>query len=207
VSPHPLADVVALDIDGNLADYHGAFTEFAEKWTGRKMPDPTHINPGLPLYKHLHMSRENYRQAKLAFRQGGWKRWMACYPYSRELTVHIRKKGVQVWICTSRPYLRLDNVDPDTRHWLRRNRIQYDGVVFGEDKYKQLARIVGIDRILMVVDDLPEQIDKANALGLLTVIRNQPYNKLYYGAKYRAFNNYDTQEIFDDCRRRTTNGH
>ena len=84
--------------------------------------------------------------------------------------------GAEVWITTTRPYLRLDNVDPDTRHFLRRNRIQYDGLLYGEDKYKRLAKIVGADRIIMVLDDLPEMIEQARSIGLPTLMKAQPYN-------------------------------
>lgn len=171
--------VVALDIDGTLSDYHGWFTRFAELWTGRAMPDPTLNTDGVPLYKWLGMSKANYRQCKLAYRQGGMKRSMPCYPGSSELTREIRKAGCEVWICTTRPYLRLDNIDPDTRHWLRRNRIQYDGVIFGDHKYRELVRLVGAEQVLLVVDDLPPMCEQALSLGLPTVLRSQPYNVNY----------------------------
>jgi FMN phosphatase YigB (HAD superfamily) len=169
--------IVALDIDGTLGDYHGHFTRFAEQWTGRTMPDPHDINPGRPLYQHLGMSKATYRQCKLAYRQGGMKRSMPVYDGARELTVAIRKAGAEVYICTTRPYLRLDNIDPDTRHWLRRNGIQFDGVLFGQHKYRDLVKFVGAERIVAVLDDLPELCAQAESLGLRVMLRDQPYNK------------------------------
>jgi hypothetical protein len=174
--------VVALDIDGTLGDYHAHFTRFAEAWTGRPMPSPESINPGLPLHKHLGMGKATYRQCKLAYRQGGMKRSMPVYPWASAMTRFLRVSGAEVWICTTRPYLRLDNIDPDTRHWLRRNRIQYDGVLFGEHKYRDLVKIVGLDRVIAVLDDLPELCRQAVSLGLPTWIRDQPYNRVA-GAK------------------------
>lgn len=173
--------IVALDADGTLGDYHSHFTRFAQEWTGRAMPDPAEINPGLPLYKHLGMSKATYRQCKLAYRQGGMKRSMPVYQGAAELTRYIRKRGAEVYICTTRPYLRLDNIDPDTRHWLRRGRIQFDGVLFGEHKYRDLVRNVGADRVLFVLDDLPEMCSQAEAVGLRAIIRSQPYNRHVYG--------------------------
>lgn len=171
--------MVALDIDGTLGDYHGHFLRFAEGWIGRLMPSPEENNPGLPLSKFMKVSRSTYRQCKLAYRQGGMKRSMPAYPGAAELTRHIRKSGAEVWICTTRPYLRLDNIDPDTRHWLRRNQIQYDGVLFGERKYADLARIVGAEQVCLAVDDLPEQIDAGLRKGLPMALRDQPYNRGY----------------------------
>lgn len=170
--------VVALDIDGTLGDYHGHFLRFAEGYIGKPMPDAKEINPGLPLYKHMHVSRAVYRACKLAYRQGGLKRSMPVYDGASALTRAIRRSGAEVWICTTRPYLRLDNIDPDTREWLRRNRIQYDAVLFGEDKYTELVRQVGIHRILAVADDLPEQVIKAYHRNICPIfLMDQPYNK------------------------------
>jgi len=170
--------VVALDIDGTLGDYHGHFLRFAEGYVGREMPDPKEINPGLPLYKHMRVSLATYRAAKLAYRQGGLKRNMPVYDGAADLTRAIRKAKAEVWICTTRPYLRLDNIDPDTREWLRRNRIQYDAVLFGETKYKELVRQVGAGRIVAIADDLPEQIEKAANLYISQIyMMDQPYNQ------------------------------
>jgi hypothetical protein len=174
----PLIDapIVALDIDGTLGNFHLHFTRFAAQWTGRTMPDPSLNTGGIPLFRWLGMSKSTYRECKLAYRQGGLKRSMPVYDGAADLTRHIRNKGAQVWICTTRPYLRLDNIDPDTRHWLRRNGIQHDAVLYGEHKYRDLVKNAGPDRVIMVVDDLPEMIDQALSLKLHAFIRTQPYN-------------------------------
>jgi hypothetical protein len=188
----PFRPVVALDIDGTLGDYHKHFTWFAEQWTGRKMPDPDEINPGVALHKHLGMGKALYRECKLAYRRGGLKRFMPCYEGSAELTRHIRASGAAVWICTTRPYLRFDGIDPDTRHWLRRNKIQWDGVLFGERKFRELLQAVDHGRIILAVDDLPAMCCQAHDLGLPWLLRDQPYNQhwspteLPEGWPYRA---------------------
>lgn len=175
--PTNFKPVVALDVDGTLGDYHGHFLRFAEQWYGREMPKPGDINPGLPLHKFMRTSKATYRQCKLAYRQGGLKRSMPAYPGADSLTASIRQAGAELWITTTRPYLRLDNIDPDTRHWLRRNKIQYDAVLWGEHKYRDLVKCVGSDRIVAVLDDLPEMIAQGDKLGLPTLLRDQPYNR------------------------------
>lgn len=189
--------VVGLDIDGTLGDYHLHFTRFAEQWCGREMPEPHMNTDGVPLYKWLGMSKATYRQCKLAYRQGGMKRSMPCYEGASELTHDIRKEGGQVWIATTRPYLRLDNIDPDTRHWLRRNKIQFDGVLFGQHKYRDLKRILG-DRVLFVVDDLPELIGQADSIGLGTLLRDQPYNRTWAAANPLHGVAYSMEDIYNE---------
>jgi len=174
----PLAPVVAIDIDGTIAQYHEHFLHFATLWSGRELEVDWGCAKG-SFSKAIGMSKRSYRECKLAYRQGGMKRSMPIFEGARDLTVGIRKKGVQVWICTTRPYLRLDNIDPDTRHFLRRNGVQYDNVIYGERKYKDLVHIVGSDRVVAVLDDLPEQIESANKLGLRTVMKEHSHNQWY----------------------------
>ena len=177
--------VVAIDIDGTLGDYHAHFLWFAERWLGRPMPSATDVNPGMRLSKFMGVPHHVYRECKLAYRQGGLKRFMPAYPFASDLTHKVRAEGAQLWICTTRPYLRLDNIDPDTREWLRRNEIEYDAVVWegldGETKYQDLVGQVGLSRIVAVADDLPEQTADAERLGISNIyVRDQPYNREPY---------------------------
>ncbi len=50
-------------------------------------------------------------------------------------------------------------------------------MISGEHKYRDLVKQVGKERIVAVLDDLPEMIEQANGLGLWTILRDQPYNK------------------------------
>lgn len=177
--------IVALDIDGTLGDYHSHFLAFAEKWVGQTMPHPDQINPGQPLWRFMGVDKQTYKECKLAYRQGGLKRWMPAYPGVSELTAAIQGTGAEVWICTTRPYLRLDNIDPDTREWLRRNEVLWDAVLFDladskYSKYRELARQAG-RRVACIMDDLPEAIDaipRDKMPNLQRVLlHDQPYNR------------------------------
>jgi hypothetical protein len=182
---HGDGPVVAIDIDGTLGDYHGHFLHFASDWYGREMPDPAEINPGLPLHKFMRTSKATYRQCKLAYRQGGLERSMPVYDGAYELCRSVRHVGAELWLCTTRPYLKLDSQSVNTRHWLKRHGIQYDALIYGERKYLDLSRIVGVSRVAAVLDDLPEMIIQANDLGMWTMLRDQPYNK-HFNWHYRA---------------------
>lgn len=171
--------MVALDIDGTLAKYHEHFTRFAEAWTGKRMPAADELTGGVPFHKHLGISKSTYRKVKLAYRQGGMKRSIEFYWGAGQMTRAIRAAGFQVWICTTRPYLQLENIDPDTRESLRRNGVQYDNVIYGEHKYRDLKRAVGVDKVVMVADDLPQMIDQACDLGMRAYMRTTPYNQSY----------------------------
>ena len=198
--PPLYAPIVAIDIDGTMGAYHAHFIRFAKEWTGKDMPSEYAPTGGVPLYKYLGISKQTYRRIKLAYRQGGLKRSMPVYPGVGDLTRYIRSQGCQVWIATTRPYLSLDNIEPDTKHWLtKRAKAQYDNVLFGEHKYRDLVKSVGKDRIVCVFDDLPEMIDQAINLGLRAFIRTQPYNLDYarLGLAGRVENSHDMRWEFD----------
>lgn len=220
---HPLAPVLALDIDGTCGRYHDHFAWFLKNiymphefdhptaWAGDapivvgdsvgmgrpqvpSNPDPLDHpewyiwgNGREPVWLHkyrgefseaLGMDKRLYRDAKLAYRQGGLKRSMPTFEGEdlRAYVSHWRGSGIQVWIATTRPWQRLDNVDPDTRYWLEHNVGEVDGLVYSENKLEDLQDIVG-DRLLGLIDDLPENCEEADRLGVPWLMRRASHNR------------------------------
>lgn len=186
----PVRPVVALDIDGTLAKYHDHLVEFIIDYTNSE-PGPAVPWPGRSGIERIggefgdwvcfafSLDRRTYREIKLAFRQGGLKRFMPAYPHASDLAAAALEEGAEVWVTTSRPYLRLDNIDPDTREWLCRNFVAWDYMVYGEDKYTRLAELVEPERVVLVLDDLPEMYDQASqAFGPeVPVLRQNAWNR------------------------------
>jgi len=147
---------------------------------------PEGYDQRVPFYRYLGVSKTAYRRAKLAYRRGELKRSLPLlplpYPQADELTRTLRKRGVEVWLCTTRPYLSHDMVDDATRHNLRRNGVQYDGLIWGEHKYRDLCKTVGRQRIAAVLDDLPEMCAQAESLGLPVGFALRPHNGKQYSA-------------------------
>lgn len=152
--------VVAVDIDGTLAGYHWQLERFATAYWDLAIPKSRWNGVG-DFEDHLGMTQLQYREAKLAYRQGGYKRVAPMYDRAFEFMNSLRELGLEIWITTTRPWSRLDNVDPDTKFWLSRNNIPYDHLLFDDDKYRVLSEIVDDGRVVAVLDDLPEQYDRA----------------------------------------------
>ncbi len=162
--------VVALDIDGTLGNYHEHFFKFVEGYLGRKSEEgfTRHTYQGDQPYGEFicdsfKTTMSEFRNAKLAYRQGGMKRTMPAYMDAASLAKEIFP-SCDLWVTTTRPYLRVDQIDPDTREWLRRNQIPYDGLLFHEDKYQVLADRVDPRRVVAIVDDLKENLESASDL-------------------------------------------
>lgn len=175
--PGPSAPLVALDLDGTLGDYHRHFERFAQMWTGRDIVwDPEVVGP---FYRQLGMSRAVYRQCKLAYRMGGMKRSIPVFDGAAEMVRAIRGAGVGVAACTTRPYLAMSTIDLDTQHWLKRNGIKVDHILYGEHKYRDLVKSVGRDRVVCALDDDLSQLSVAQRLGVTPILRRNEANKGY----------------------------
>lgn len=175
--PGPSAPLVALDLDGTLGDYHRHFERFAQMWTGREIVwDPEIVGP---FYRQLGMSRAVYRQCKLAYRMGGMKRSIPVFEGAADMVRAIRGAGVGVAACTTRPYLAMSTIDLDTQHWLRRNGIKVDHILYGEHKYRDLVKSVGRKRVVCALDDDLSQLGVANRLGVPNIMRRNEANLGY----------------------------
>lgn len=167
--------VVAVDIDGTLGDYHLHFINFAEEYLGRSLPR-TYSGVG-EFRDSLGLTIELYRELKLAYRQGGKKRSMPIFDGAAGFVHSLSALGVEVYLTTTRPWQRLDNVDPDTRAWLDRHGIRYDGLLYDRHKYRVLSEIVHAPRVVMVLDDLVEQLASAeDRFGHVGVKMNTCWN-------------------------------
>jgi phosphoglycolate phosphatase-like HAD superfamily hydrolase len=158
--------IAVFDLDGTLSEYHRSLyahivryhdlpTVRADEWDGAGNYEDW-----------IGITQTQYRDAKLAYRQGGYKRTSQPYPGLWALLAEcrrLRRDGeLEVWIATARPWLRMDNIDPDTQFWLNKFfKDGYDHLLYGEDKYRDLAEIVDPRRVVMVVDDLPEMYAQA----------------------------------------------
>lgn len=171
-----LAPVVVFDIDGTLAQYHEPFTTFCDDYFATRLH---HGWDGKGNFEdYLGLTRPQYRDAKLAYRQGGNKRWAPLYPGMRAMVMAAKEDlGADIWIATTRPWNRLDNVDPDTQEWIRRFSLPVDGLLYGDDKYRQLIKAVDPERIVAVVEDLGEQVEEANRLRLPVIQIERTHNQ------------------------------
>ena len=183
--PGPDAPIVALDLDGTLGDYHRHFERFAQMWTGRDIVWDAEVNG--PFYRQLGMSKAVYIQCKLAYRMGGMKRSIPMFEGAAELSRAVRGAGVAIAACTTRPYLAMSTIDLDTQHWLRRNAIKVDHILYGEHKYRDLVKSVGRSRVVCALDDDLSQLGVAERLGVVPIMRRNEANMNYQPNQDQAF--------------------
>lgn len=154
-----------------MGSFHKHFITFALQYlygTVPESPPYEEYDGSIPMSdwfcRRFDTTYEVWKDIKLAYRQGGMKRSMPVKGWARSLTEELHEMGAEIWVNTTRPYLRLDNIDPDTRFWLAKNEIRFDYLMYDEDKYSQLLDRVGIGRVCAVVEDLPEELSRASTL-------------------------------------------
>jgi hypothetical protein len=122
------------------------------------------------------ISKYTYRQIKLAYRQGGMIRSMPMHDGAQEFIRGLREGGMAVWICTTRPYLRLDNMAVDTTHWLKRHGLKADGLIASDLKYHDLSKAVGSENVVAMIDDLPEMCVQATRAKIKPLMISRSHN-------------------------------
>jgi hypothetical protein len=175
--------VVAIDIDGTMGMYHKHFLEFASGYLNQQIKE--HYVGAQPFKEwfctNYRVTVDVWHDIKLAYRQGGMKRTMPPFPAARYLCENVKSMGAELWVTTTRPYIRHDNIDPDTREWLRRHNIPYDYLMYDGQKYQKLAQLVGAGRVVAVLDDLTEELEEAsqvfNSDGL--ILRRTSFNRAF----------------------------
>lgn len=183
----PVKPVVAIDIDGTIADYHGHFVQFAEDWLAIRIFGSDSIRlrdmyDGSEKFsewfcRNYGVDLTTFRKIKLAYRQGGMKRTIPIYPGGRLFVEDIQALGAEIWMTTTRPHDRYDRVDPDTREFLRRHGIEFDGLLFNENKMGELAERIDPARVVAVVDDQIDILVQAERRGWAGILRRTRYNQ------------------------------
>jgi hypothetical protein len=171
--------VVALDIDGTLADYHEWFGHFACRYWNRTHPKGRWRGDG-EFEDYLGLTKAEYREAKTAYRQGGMKRIQPLFEGAKELCDGIMALGAELWITTTRPWKRFDNIDPDTQWWLDTNRIRYDNLLYDRAKYDILFDRVGGERVVFALEDLPDLYSRAKDLFGDSAVMVERLHNLYW---------------------------
>jgi len=169
--------IVAVDIDNTLCDYSHSLIRFASDWFGRSFKPAEDYDGSVDLATFLELDKGEYRAMKVAYRQGGAKRLQPPIVGAVAFMKWLRERDVEIWLTTTRPYLKFDSTDPDTRNWLERHGIPFDYLLYEEDKYAVLESRVDPKRIVMVVDDDHTQCERAADLLLPAVQLGGPWNE------------------------------
>lgn len=166
--------VVAIDIDGVLADYPRSFLDFINQELGTQFTIAQVTS--YDIYGCLGIPPEVGLPIKNKYRETGQKRFIPVLPGAKEFLQRLREAGFTIVLITARPYEQYSRIYADTLEWLARNELPYDYLVFHEKKEEYLIDMVGKDAIRFFVDDVAGNANSVSRLGVPCYLVTRPYN-------------------------------
>ena len=167
-------DLVALDIDGVLADYPISFQNFIQEKTGVWVDIK-----GYDIYdEYSHvLGRDKLIDLKHQYRESGQKRYIPVCDGAKELCDRIHSDGLGIIFLTSRPYKQYNRIFADTLFWLEENGMKKkgDAVIFDEDK--NYRAIKEFPNIKLMVEDNAKFAQNIASLGYKVFLIEKSYNR------------------------------
>lgn len=167
------APIVMVDIDGVLADYPQSFYNFVNKKLGTSY-DPEKQND-YDICRAMGLTREKYEELKFEYRESGYKRDIDTIDGAVSSMKILKDSGFLIVVFTARPVSEHNRIEIDTYHWLEKNQIPFDALLFAEKKHEELAKFYKHFKPICFIEDSESNADYLSNDGINVVLFNKPY--------------------------------
>jgi hypothetical protein len=168
----PTVKVVAVDLDGVLADYPVNWIGFVNKELGTAYTTADFsgtVPGGLPL------AQSDYIVLKNKFRENGLEASSANpTEHAEGFLTFLRDRGYKIMILSARPYKEYKRTQADAILWMNRYHLPYDAFVWGSDKAFKIHR--DAPGTVALIEDDPVTANYVAANGIRTYLIDTPYN-------------------------------
>ena len=123
-----------LDIDGVLNNYPKCWLDFLREKLLSEDSRTQYITWDLNRAKH-NIPYQIYKNMKWEYRESGYKENIPADPNAETLCDRLKAMGFHICIITSRPVKEHPSLFKQTVRWLDKRRIEYDDLIFDEDKH------------------------------------------------------------------------
>jgi len=158
--------ICVFDLDDTLSNSIEYWLKFIETETGKKF-DTLHEAKQT-------LSYNEYRNLKCKFRNSGTKINILCKDCASEVTQKLRERGFTIIIMTARPFKDYKNLFKVTIDWLDKNKIAYDGIIFGENKH--VKAMTELENVKFIVEDHRYTANLCSKFGIRTYLLTNKYN-------------------------------
>jgi uncharacterized HAD superfamily protein len=167
--------IVGLDLDGVMANYTKGLIEYINKELHND------FDTSVVYYRiedHLSgVSKEVFNKLLDGFRTTGQKRYLDIFPGAKRFVQLLRHNGYSVILLTARPYKIYKRMFSDTIYWLKKNNIEYDAILFNDDKGNTLINTFGAEKIRFFVEDNLRQANAISKKDVKVYMLNKTYNQ------------------------------
>lgn len=167
--------VVGVDIDGVLAQYPKSIIDFVNdrKGTCFKEEDISSYD----IFTDMGIDTMDGRELRHLYRSSGEKRYIDVYPQAVDFLKRLKEEGYVVVLLTARPYDKYKRIFADTQYWLRNNGLEYDMILWDENKGLRLVKEFGAENIQFFVDDVADNANDISGMGIDCYLINKTYNE------------------------------
>jgi len=159
--------VCAIDLDGVLVDYPKCWVDFINKETEKKFNNLHEVKNNL--------SYNKYKTLKIKYRTCGIKASLPAIEGASEFIKKLKQAGYKVIILTSRPYRKHREIWSDTTKWLKKNKIDADGIIWEQEKHWAVLR--EFPYLKFLAEDNAEIANQVARLGYKVYLFDNEYNK------------------------------
>lgn len=167
-------NVVAVDIDGVIADYPEGFLQFVEKKTGKTLDRSKLTQYRIYDIFAEDIGEEEMFRLKEEFRATGEKRSLPVVEGAVEGLKKLKELGYTIVLLSARPYKKHPRIFSDTIFWLKANGFVYDAVLW--DKNKEERIINEFPKMKFLVEDYHGNANKVAEKGYKVYMFNRLYN-------------------------------
>lgn len=158
--------ICAIDIDGVLNYYPDTWVDYINSSLNTSFKTLNEAKEGIP-YKQ-------YKDLKWQYRECGIKAQLKVREGAKELLDELKRRGYQILIITSRPFDSHKSLFKQTVDWLQNGELQYDGIIFGKEKYVEV--LTKVPNIRFLIDDHLYYCNSVSKWGYDTFLVNTIYN-------------------------------
>lgn len=178
--------IAVLDLDDCLADSINYWVSWINKEFESQFKDLNQVKSFL--------SYSSYKELKRQYRESGDKINIPVKDKAKEFTDKLKKKGYKIVILTRRPLYLHSCLFKLTENWLKKNKINYDIILFEEKKHLKI--FAELENLKLFIEDNLYIANTLGRFGVKTFLVDNIYNKGKTGKNVKRINN--LMEVFKD---------
>lgn len=159
--------VCGVDIDDVLADSTKFWLRYLNSMVSKKYDDLDTAKNEIPY--------NAYRRLKSEYRSCGVKKKIPVMDGAKEFLDGLKKKGYKVLLLTARPFEVHRELFKITVDWLSNNNLQYDGIIWGENKNFKI--IMEVPNLSFMVENHSSLADQIAKLSYKVFLLTNRYNE------------------------------
>ena len=159
--------ICIFDIDGVLNNYPDCYVDFVNEQLKENFNSLIEIKDSI--------CYSDYKYIKELYRTSGYKENLPVKLFAKELLQELKIRGYYIIILSSRPVDKYNELIIQTTNWLKKNNLEYDYLMFGEEKHLDIIQKFGT--VEFIVEDNRKFANNIAKHGYKVYLLDNKYNQ------------------------------